>query len=92
MPRDLFTIRPLSDADADTAGRLGREAFGHPDDPAATFGRVLIPGRRTYGAFAGPTLVGKVVDREFASWFGGSALPTAGIAGVAVGAEYPARA
>ena len=91
VPRDSFTIRPLTDADAETAGRLGREAFGHPDDPAASFGPVLLPGRRTYGAFAGASLVAKVVDREFESWFGGSALPTAGIAGVAVSAEYRGR-
>lgn len=46
------------------------------------------PGRHAFGAFADGQLVAKMVDREFDSCFGGATLPTAGIAGVAVAAEF----
>src|SRR5215207_7004522 len=39
-------------------------------------------------AFDSDLLAARIVDREFESWFGGVRLPTCGIAGVTVAAEY----
>ncbi len=88
MPGHRYDIRPLTEDDTDAAGTLGREAFGRPDDPAEPYRSPLAPGRHPFGAFDGGTLAARIVDREFDSWFGGVALPTAGIAGVAVAAEH----
>ena len=84
-----LTTRPLTRDDFDQSMALSREAFGDlppgatppsPDD----FPR---PGYHAFGTFDGDQLVARVVTREYHSWFGGSAVPTGGIAGVAVTAE-----
>jgi len=86
-----LTVRRLIDADAEPARRLGFEAFGipatAPSDPAS----VRQPGRTWFGAFDGDTLAGRMVDREYDSYFGGATMATAGIAGVTVAAEYRGR-
>ena len=46
------------------------------------------PGFTWFGAFDSDVLAARIVDREFESWFGGVRLPTCGIAGVTVAAEY----
>ncbi len=46
------------------------------------------PGFTWFGAFDSEVLAARIVDREFESWFGGVRLPTCGIAGVTVAAEY----
>ncbi len=83
-----WTVRPLTDADAEAARQLGFEAFGTPSSPPTEPATLDQPGRNVYGAFAGGQLVAKMTDREYDSYFGGSTLTTAGIAGVAVAAEF----
>lgn len=80
-------VRRLLAEDAETALRLGFEAFGVPDAPPTEPARLDQPGRTSFGAFVDGRLVAKAVDRDFDSWFGGASLPTAGIAGVTVAAE-----
>lgn len=80
-------VRRLVADDAESAQRLGFEAFGVPDAPPIEPARLDQPGRTTFGAFVDGRLVAKAVDRVFDSYFGGAALPTAGIAGVTVAAE-----
>lgn len=80
-------IRRLAAEDAQTAQRLGFEAFGVPDAPPTEPARLDHPGRTSFGAFVDSELVAKAVDRTFDSYFGGASIPTAGIAGVTVAAE-----
>jgi predicted acetyltransferase len=81
--------RPLTRDDFDQSMALIREAFG--DLPPGTTPRspesFPRPGYHAFGTFDGDQLVARVVTREYHSWFGGSAVPTGGIAGVAVAAE-----
>jgi predicted acetyltransferase len=84
-----LTTRPLTRDDFDQSMALSREAFGHlpsgaTPPTAADFPR---PGYHAFGTFDDGHLVARVVTREYHSWFGGSAVPTGGIAGVAVAAE-----
>jgi predicted acetyltransferase len=84
-----LTTRPLTRDDFDQSMALIREAFGHlppgaTPPAAADFPR---PGYHAFGTFDDGHLVARVVTREYHSWFGGSAVPTGGIAGVAVTAE-----
>lgn len=86
-----LTVRPLTAADAEAARQLGFEAFGMPSTPPAAPATVDEPGRVGFGAFEGHTLVGRMVDRDFDSYYGGESLPTAGIAGVTIAAEFRGR-
>lgn len=86
-----ISYRLLGQGDADASRRLGQEAFGFwPDPPPAT---VPYPPAGNYGhaAFEGEELVAKVIAREYASHFAGAQIPTCGIAGVTVQAEYRGR-
>jgi predicted acetyltransferase len=79
-------IRPLTRDDAEAADALAAEAFGAP-------ARALPepwphPGTCPWGAFVGHELAGVATVRAFRSWFGGDAVPTAGIAAVAVRPEH----
>jgi predicted acetyltransferase len=84
-----LTTRRLTRDDFEQSMALIREAFGDlppgatPPSPES-FPR---PGYHAFGTFDGDQLVARVVTREYHSWFGGSAVPTGGIAGVAVTAE-----
>ncbi len=83
------TTRPLTRDDFDQSMALSREAFGHlppgaTPPAAADFPR---PGYHAFGTFDDDHLVARLVTREYHSWFGGSTVPTGGIAGVAVAAE-----
>ena len=51
-----------------------------PDDPPR-------PGYHAYGTFDDDHLVARLATRGYHSWFGGSAVPSGGIAGVVVTAE-----
>lgn len=84
------SVRRLEPADRAAALQLSYEAFGVPTTPADPAG-TEPPGRLAYGAFDGDTLTAKMVDRDFDSCFGGVTLPTCGIAGVTVAAEYRGR-
>ncbi len=84
-----LTTRPLTRDDFDQSMALIREAFGDlppgatppsADDPPR-------PGYHAYGTFDDDHLVARVATRGYHSWFGGSAVPSGGIAGVAVAAE-----
>lgn len=83
-------FRQLTDADMKQAMRLGAESFGNtptPDELPSS----AREGREWFGAFDGDLLVGQAINREFHSWFGGVAIPTAGVAFVGVTAEYRGR-
>ena len=83
-------IRRLDLDDYPAAYALGAEAFGPAPAgaPAPVLPTEPPPGRHSWGAFDGGRLVAKAVALEFASWWGGVAVPTCGIAGVAVAAEH----
>jgi predicted acetyltransferase len=83
-----LTTRQLQSDDAAAARRLGAEAFGVPRTPPTAPATVDQPGMTWFGAFSGPELVARMIDREYDSWFGGVAVPTSGIAGVTVAAEH----
>lgn len=82
-----LTVRPLTADDAEASQQLGFEAFGMPATPPTT-PPADQPGRVGFGAFDGDTLAGRMIDRDFDSYYGGESLPTAGIAGVTIAAEY----
>src|SRR4051794_19868629 len=84
-----LTTRPLTRDDFDQSMGLIREAFGDlppgttpqsPDDHPR-------PGYHAYGTFDDDHLVARLATRGYHSWFGGSAVPSGGIAGVVVTAE-----
>ena len=84
-----LTTRPLTRDDFDQSMALIREAFGDlppgttppsRDDPPR-------PGYHAYGTFDDDHLVARLATRGYHSWFGGSAVPSGGIAGVVVTAE-----
>ncbi len=88
-------IRELTPDDREQVWRLSVESFGgpppgsplpEPPDPRA------LGGRHSWGAFEDDgRLLAQVVGFDFGSWFGGAAVPTCGIAGVAVSPEARGR-
>ena len=84
-----MTTRRLTRDDFDQSMALTREAFGDlpPGATPPSADDFPRPGYHAFGTFDGEQLVARVVTREYHSWFGGSAVPTGGIAGVAVTAE-----
>lgn len=82
-----LTFRDLTDADAESVAALRHEAFGAPRRPDAPPSGPK-PGQRWLGAVAADgRVVGRVASNEYESWWGGEALPTCGIVGVAVAPE-----
>ncbi len=90
-----FQVRPPRPTEAEHFRRLGYEAFGmpaQPPDPATDPARIDRPGWHPFGIYDDTDLlVGRAVDRDFDSWFGGRLVPTCGVAGVTVAAEYRGR-
>lgn len=82
-----LTVRRLLEDDAEAARQLGFEAFGMPTSTPSEAASVDQPGRTWFGAFDGPALVARMVDRAYDSYFGGATVATSGIAGVTVAAE-----
>ena len=90
------TVRPLTEGDLPAAWELGRLAFGGPATPPD---RVLRPvdGVLRLGAFdERGRLVGKATGTGHEQWWGGRAVATADVGGVAVlpehrGGVWPAR-
>ncbi|MGY1694050.1 enhanced intracellular survival protein Eis [Geodermatophilus sp. SYSU D00814] len=81
-------VRPLADDDLSAAWELGRLAFG---GPAEAPDRALRPveGVLRLGAFdARGRLVGKATDTGHRQWWGGRAVATADVGGVAVLPEH----
>jgi len=84
----VYEVRPLTPEDQIPAWKLGSIAFGYHDRPMPEDWKSDIPGRYTLGAFDGAgRLVAKAVDRAQEQWFGGRAVATSGVAGVAVAPE-----
>ena len=83
-----IAVRELTAEDAEAAWQLGFEAFGVPSPRPPGPAVVDQPGRTWFGAFAENVLVGRMIDRAYDSCFGGALVPTCGIAGVTVAAEY----
>jgi predicted acetyltransferase len=83
-----LTVRPLADDELPAAWELGRLAFG---GPATAPERALrpVPGLLRIGAFdQRGRLVGKATDTGHEQWWGGRALATADVGGVAVLPEH----
>jgi len=78
-------IRPLTRDDAEAADALAAEAFGAPPRPLPE--PWPVPGSCSWGAFVSGELAAVATVRAFRSWFGGEAVPMAGIASVAVRPE-----
>src|SRR5689334_10456421 len=93
-PIPAFTVRLLDEDDAEEFVRLGQEAFGVPTQPSssAPAASPYRPGSRAYGAVAEvagkQVLLGRLVHRDYESFFGSAAIPTCGVAGVTVGTEF----
>ncbi|MDI1463867.1 GNAT family N-acetyltransferase [Catellatospora sp. KI3] len=87
-----FDVRALTAQDQKQAWDLGSLAFGYHDQPMPEGWVSDSPGRYTLGAFDGSgRLVAKAVDRTQEQWFGGRAVPTSGVAGVATAPELRGR-
>lgn len=87
-----FQIRPLSRSDRLASARLGAEAFGGPSPlRPPPEGEWPPAGHSTWGTFDGDTLTAQAFRRAYCSWFGGVQVPTNGLAGVTVAAEYRGR-
>lgn len=84
-----LTTRPLTMDDFDQTLRLGREAFGTPPPGTPAPSRDDWPGagRHNFGTFDGDQLVGRIMGRDYHSWYGGREVPTTGIAGVTIVGE-----
>src|SRR3954447_5039837 len=84
-----LTTRPLTRDDFDQSMALIREAFGDlpPGATPPSADDFPRPGYHACGTFDDGHLVARVATRGYHSWFGGSAVATGGIAGVAVAAE-----
>lgn len=82
--------RALTADDFAASLRLGLEAFGDLPDGMAmpTAADFPHPGRHTFGTLAGDRLLGRVIGREYHSWFRGVEVPTCGVGGVTVAAEH----
>ncbi|CAA9355392.1 MAG: hypothetical protein AVDCRST_MAG72-1757 [uncultured Nocardioidaceae bacterium] len=82
-------MRPLDTADVEASRRLGWEAFGFPSTPVDEAPESFPPGMRLFGAFdSHGVLAARMADRDYDSYFGGSTVPTCGIAGVTTAAEH----
>jgi predicted acetyltransferase len=84
-----LTTRPLTRDDFDQSMGLIREAFGDlpPGATPPSADDFPRPGYHAFGTFDDDHLVARLATRGYHSWFGGSAVPSGGIAGVVVTAE-----
>ncbi|SDG80146.1 Predicted acetyltransferase [Lentzea fradiae] len=73
-------IREFTDDDLDAVFRLHKIAFNAPQKPE----RLVIPGRRGLVAELDGQVAGTLVLNEYAQFYGGAAVPMAGVGGVAV--------
>lgn len=88
-------IRPLDPADIDRSFGIRTRAFGAL--PAAARegwtadARAAVDEGRTVAVYQQNFLVGRAVIQPFRQWWGGRAVPMAGVAGVVVAPEYRGR-
>ncbi len=80
-------VRAATAQDTPALRRLSWEAFAGTPRPVEDVGPHPDPARASV-ACDGGKVVGKAVDLELQSWYGGRRVPTSGIAGVALAAEY----
>ncbi len=88
-----FEIRQLTEADVPASSTLGGEAFGvSPTPPPAPSDEKSKPwpppGTTHWGAFDGDVLAARANRNGYQSHFGGVTIPTCGLGGVTVAAEY----
>lgn len=84
--------RLLTQHDAAASRQLGQEAFGFSGEPSPPILEPYPPaGSHAHAAFDDGQLVAKIIAREYRSHFAGTQIPTCGIAGVTVQAEYRGR-
>ncbi len=81
-------IRPITADDHDQLKVLLTEAFGTGD---GNWEGLEAPGQSRWGAFVDGRLAATINHREYASWFRGVEVPTAGVTGVSIAAEYRGR-
>ncbi len=86
-----LTVRPLTSTNAAASLQLGQEAFGVPTTQPTEHPPWPPAGTHPFGTFDGKRLAARMIDKEYDSHFGGALLPTSGIAGVTVQAEYRGR-
>ena len=78
-------IRPITPDDHDQLKVLLTEAFGTNE---GDWDGLRAPGRTRWGAFVDGRLAATINHLEYTSWFRGVEVPTAGITGVSIAAEY----
>ena len=81
-------IRPITPDDHDALKVLLTEAFGTSE---GDWEGLRAPGRTRWGAFVDGRLAATINHLEYASWFRGVEVPTAGITGVSIATEYRGR-
>ncbi|OUZ11298.1 hypothetical protein BHE97_05540 [Aeromicrobium sp. PE09-221] len=81
-------IRPITPDDHEQLKVLLTEAFGTSDGDWAG---LAAQGQSWWGAFVDGHLAATINHREYTSWFRGVEVPTAGITGVSIAAEYRGR-
>lgn len=96
MAETSLTTGDLTTADLDAAIDIWRRSFGRiPEDDAESWRTriaTVIEAGRLVGVRDGNRLVAHATLRPFRQYWGGHALPMAGIAGVAVAPDYRGRA
>src|SRR3712207_5877223 len=81
-------IRPLAEADDAAAWQLNRLAFGGPAERPPGRRSTGAAGTHALGAFLDARMVGKAVALEHTYFYGGCAVPGAGVAQVAIAPEF----
>lgn len=83
-------VRAATADDTTALRRLGWEGFASTPRPVEDGTPHPDPARASV-ACDGAAIVGKAVDLELESWYGGRRVPTSGVAGVVLAAEYRGR-
>jgi predicted acetyltransferase len=88
-------IRPLDPADIDRSFEIRSRAFGALSTSAregwTANARAAVDEGRSVAVYEASLLVGRAVILPFRQWWGGRAVPMAGVAGVVVAPEYRGR-
>lgn len=87
MTGGVTEVRLLTDAEARASVDLGAESFGGDGPRPDPLPSPVVPGRETAGLLVDGELVARAAGRSYATWWGGRAVPTVGIASVGVQME-----